>query len=103
MNMKKTWNLNNILPPSGWKAYLITFKDSDIHPIEKESMKGRAVRIFAPDDEAAKIVLTHRFGTAYYQLHDETFMKPLQLQSYPNGIYETLKFQKRDKIKVTKN
>jgi hypothetical protein len=84
-------------PPNGWKAYLVTFKNEDVHPIEKVSMKGRAVRIFAPDDEAAKMVLKHRFGTSYYQLHDEGSMKPFQLLQYPNGIFETLHFHQSKK------
>ncbi|MCK5345582.1 MAG: hypothetical protein KAR20_19365 [Candidatus Heimdallarchaeota archaeon] len=87
-------SLSSLKPPDGWKAYLVTFKDDDVHPMEKVSMKGLAVRIFAPEDEAAKIVLKARFGTAYYQLHDEKKMKPFQLLQYPNGIFETLHFHK---------
>jgi hypothetical protein len=90
--------LSSLRPPEGWKAYLVTFKDDDVHPIEKVNMKGCVVRIFAPEDEAAKQVVTHRFGKAYYQLHDEKKIQPLKLLSYPNGVFETLHFHAKKKV-----
>ena len=87
-------DINKIKPPDNWKAYLVTFKDSDIHPIERVSMKGRAVRIFAPNNEAAVIIVKSRFGKAFYQLHDEKAIRVGKFISYPNGVYETLVFQK---------
>ena len=87
-------------PPPGWNSYLVTFKDEDIHPIEKDSMKGCAVRVFAPSDEAAAVVVRFRFGKAFYQLHDEKKTTPYKLISYPQGIYETLIYQKPDKAKI---
>lgn len=88
------FDLSKIKPPDGWKSYLVTFKDTDIHPLEKVNMKGRAVRIFAPNDEAAIICVRHRFGQAFYQLHNEKKTRLLKLIKYPNGIYETLLFQR---------
>lgn len=86
--------MNDLKPPAGWNAYLVTFKTQDRDPQTKTAMYGYAVRIFAPSDEAAKKVVTHRFGTAFYQLHDEKKTKAFKLVSYPKGIFETLLFKK---------
>ena len=87
-------NLNATKPPDGWNSYLLTFKDEDVHPLEKVNMKGRAVRIFAPNDEAAVIIVKHRFGKSFYQLHNMKKIRPLKLIQYPLGIYEILVFDK---------
>jgi len=87
------YKLSDIRPPDGWKSYLVTFKNNDIHPLEKVPMKDRAVRIFAPSDEAAKIVVGHRFGKSFYQLHDEKQILWHRPIFYPKGIFETLHFK----------
>lgn len=89
--MEKIIKLDQIRKP-GWNVYLVTFKPGDIHPIEREDMEGRAVRIIAPDDEAMKHVLRSRFGNAFYRVHNE--MKINKPMFYPNGLFETLVYQK---------
>jgi len=74
-----------------WIPYLITFKDTDRHPFEGCLMENYLVRIIAPDDEAAKLVLKAKFGKSYYQLHRE---REYFVDWPVGGIFETLVFKK---------
>ena len=80
-------------PPPEYIAYVVNFKDEDIHPIEKIPMRDRFVRIYAPGPEQAKEVVKHRFGKAFFQLWDER-TKPGMIQNYKLGIYEQLIWKK---------
>lgn len=76
--------------PDGYDPYLVFFKNDDIHPFDKVEMMGRAVRILAPNVDAAMEIIEHRFGTSYAKVSPEYDLK---YAFYPNGIWETLVYQ----------
>lgn len=78
-------------PPVGFTSYIVSFKDGDIHPQDKVSMRGRAVRVFAPNLEKAMVCVKHRFGSAFAAVRTEFDCAGLV---FINGLWETLIWKK---------
>jgi len=70
-----------------YRTYILYFKKGDIHPISKYHMESVAVKIIAPDDEAAKITVRHRFGNSFHYLERKKGI-------CQKDVYETLIWKK---------
>jgi len=83
------------------KEYIVTFKPGTIHPFDKVPMDGMGCKIVAPDLEAARIMVKHKYGNTIQFLHDP---KKIDKRRFiQNGLYETLLWKAPESQKINLN
>jgi len=82
------------------KEWIVTFRPGAIHPFDKIPMEGVGCKVVAPDLEAAKIMINHKYGKTWQYLHDP---KKIDKRRFlKNGLHETLVWNP-NKNKITLN